>query len=276
MVPEPQSRPHGDRGHIRWPHSRETRYNMAHEATPLPKGGPGCSRRTSYASSLRNADYFVVRNLRDFLLAQTVERVGAGNRVGDVGCGEQPLRRAVEQVGARYLGIDITQNATRTVGVIAGGLDMPFCSDVFDVIFCTEVLEHIPDPATALRELARVLKPTGVLVCTSPFMYPLHEEPRDFHRLTPHFVRLMAEGAGLEIVQLVKLGSEAEVVATMAAHALARPSQYASPPLRYLDSGGRALLRLIVNLLTITWLRFPGHRLPTKIYLSTAYVLRKP
>jgi len=249
---------------------------MAHAAKPLPKGGPGCSRRTSYETSLHNADYFVVRNLQTFLLCQTVELVGAGDWVADVGCGEQPLRQAVEQLGAHYLGIDITQNAARTVSVIAGGVDMPFSSAAFDVIFCTEVLEHIPDPAAALRELARVLKPAGALVCTFPFMYPLHEEPRDFHRLTPHFVRLIAEGTDLEVVKLVKLGSEAEVVATIVAHALARPSRYLLSPLRYLDSAWRASLRLIANLLTITWVRLRGRPLPGKIYLSTACVLRKP
>ena len=48
--------------------------------------------------------------------------------------------------------------------------DLPFqaVEDTFDVIFCTEVLEHLVDPAAALRKLLRCLKPSGVLILTVP------------------------------------------------------------------------------------------------------------
>ena len=39
----------------------------------------------------------------------------------------------------------------------------------FDAILCVEVLEHVPDPLAALRELGRLLKPNGQLILTAPF-----------------------------------------------------------------------------------------------------------
>lgn len=46
---------------------------------------------------------------------------------------------------------------------------LPYASASFDAALCTEVIEHIPDHAAAARELARVLKPGGVLIASVPF-----------------------------------------------------------------------------------------------------------
>lgn len=51
-------------------------------------------------------------------------------------------------------------------------LRLPFPDDTFDRIICSEVFEHIPDDQGAMRELARVLKPGGVLAATVPSWFP--------------------------------------------------------------------------------------------------------
>ena len=56
--------------------------------------------------------------------------------------------------------------------------------DRFDIVFCTQVIEHVPDPAALVAETHRVLRPGGWLVLTGPFWWPHHEEPHDFHRFT--------------------------------------------------------------------------------------------
>ena len=51
-------------------------------------------------------------------------------------------------------------------------LRLPFPDDTFDRVICSEVFEHIPDDEGAMRELARVLKPGGVLAATVPSWFP--------------------------------------------------------------------------------------------------------
>ena len=59
----------------------------------------------------------------------------------------------------------------------------------FDLILCTNVLEHIFDSKTAIKNLNYLLKEKGHLVVSVPFIYPLHDEPNDFWRFTEHALK---------------------------------------------------------------------------------------
>ena len=78
--------------------------------------------------------------------------------------------------------------------------DLPVDSGSFDVVLCTEVLEHVSRPENVLAEMARVLRPGGELVATVPFVMELHEEPNDFYRYTPHALTELLGRAGFEAV----------------------------------------------------------------------------
>ena len=83
---------------------------------------------------------------------------------------------------------------------------LPFQSGAFDAVKATEVLEHVPDPAAALRECARVLRSGGHLVATAPFLERLHGDPGDYARYTETmWARLLAE-AGLRPVRIAPQG----------------------------------------------------------------------
>ena len=58
--------------------------------------------------------------------------------------------------------------------------DIPLKSNSFDYILCSEVFEHLPRPDSALKELARLLKPDGSLLITCPFASSYHQEPYFF------------------------------------------------------------------------------------------------
>src|SRR5690625_2826118 len=70
--------------------------------------------------------------------------------------------------------VDTTAPGTdATASVINGdGTRLPFPDGVFDHIICSEVMEHIPDDASAAAELARVLKPGGRIAVTVPTWLP--------------------------------------------------------------------------------------------------------
>lgn len=62
---------------------------------------------------------------------------------------------------------------------------LPFKSNSIDLVYCTGVLEHVPDLLLAAREIHRVLKPGGRALVCIPFIQPLHNEPQHFFNATP-------------------------------------------------------------------------------------------
>jgi SAM-dependent methyltransferase len=63
---------------------------------------------------------------------------------------------------------------------------LPFRDAAFDVVLCTEVLEHLPEPQRAIHDIFRVLKPGGQLLLTTRFLFPIHDAPHDYFRFTKY------------------------------------------------------------------------------------------
>jgi SAM-dependent methyltransferase len=77
----------------------------------------------------------------------------------------------------------------------------------FDIALCTEVLEHIPDPAAFLARAYRCLRPGGRLVLTVPFAARWHFIPYDYWRYTPSSLDLLLTGAGFLEVHVQARGN---------------------------------------------------------------------
>jgi SAM-dependent methyltransferase len=79
------------------------------------------------------------------------------------------------------------------IAVVTDAQALGLASATFDVVLCTEVLEHIPEPQAAIDEMFRVLKPGGTLLLTTRFLFPIHDAPHDYFRFTKfglqHLVR---------------------------------------------------------------------------------------
>lgn len=82
----------------------------------------------------------------------------------------------------------------------------------YDVIVCTQVLEHVPNPFRAAAELQRILKPGGRLLLTVPAAYPYHAVPRDYWRFTRDSLQLLF-GEHFGEVQIEPWGNRVVVVA---------------------------------------------------------------
>jgi 2-polyprenyl-3-methyl-5-hydroxy-6-metoxy-1,4-benzoquinol methylase len=114
-------------------------------------------------------------------------------RVADVGCGEGELLSGLAAAwpATSLYGVDFAASRLRAAASLAPsrvrlvdadlGAPLPFRDGVFDVVFCTEVLEHLTDPARCLRELRRVLTPAGRLTLSVPNATGF----APFHRLAP-------------------------------------------------------------------------------------------
>ena len=229
-------------------------------------------RRAAYRTSILRGDYFVVHHLQTFLQRALREWVRPGALLADIGCGEQPLRALITELGGHYTGIDVQQNQQGNVEVVADITDIPLPGESFDLILCTEVLEHVPDTYEAFAELVRLCKKGGAVIVTTPFSYPLHEEPYDFVRLTPHQIRECGRRYGLKVAHLETSGNELEVAATVWCNLWTR--------LRAEKGGfGRSvwnvLMRLPVNTVVYTLSALVGRMLPRKYFLSTLSILVK-
>jgi SAM-dependent methyltransferase len=120
-----------------------------------------------------------------------------GARVLDAGAGAAPYRPLFahcEYVTQDWPGT--VHEGARGADVIADLHDLPVEDAVFDAVLCTEVLEHVAEPARVLDELARVLRPGGSVLITVPFVGGLHEEPHDHYRYTSHGLRGLLGRAG--------------------------------------------------------------------------------
>ncbi len=132
----------------------------------------------------------------------------SGARVLDAGAGE--ARFAGWFAEHRYVALDS--------GVGDGDWDysrlhlrsdlarLPLASDSFDAVLCTQVLEHVPDPAGVVAELYRVLRPGGRLYLSAPQGWCEHQQPADYFRFTRFSLRMLLESAGFEGVQVEPMG----------------------------------------------------------------------
>jgi len=101
-------------------------------------------------------------------------------RVLDVGCGMQPFRSYLD-ASCDYVGIDVYKAHKDTV-LIEPNVPWPDIGK-FDVVICTEVLEHVDDLKFIHRQINNVIEGNGRLLVTVPFMYPVHDA-HDYWRFT--------------------------------------------------------------------------------------------
>ena len=141
----------------------------------------------------------------------------------DVGCGKMPYRDFIlknSQVSL-YIGADIEDaivyDHAIKPDVYWDGKNIPIENESIDFIIATETLEHCPHPEIIFNESFRLLKDGGGVFLTTPFIFPLHESPRDEFRFTPFSLERLAKDAGFRGIEVQALGGEKAVLAQILA-----------------------------------------------------------
>ena len=81
--------------------------------------------------------------------------------------------------------------------------DIPVPDKTFDVILCTEVLEHVPEPIKVIEEFSRLLKPQGRLFITAPLGCGIHQEPYIYYGgYTPFWYQLFLPRYDFDIISI--------------------------------------------------------------------------
>jgi SAM-dependent methyltransferase len=99
----------------------------------------------------------------------------------DVGCGVKPYYPFFA-AATSYVGVDVQEN--RNADVHGAVEELPLEDGAFDVVLCTQVLEHVDDPARAVRELLRVTAPGGRVLASTHGVMLYHPNPQDLWRWT--------------------------------------------------------------------------------------------
>jgi SAM-dependent methyltransferase len=138
----------------------------------------------------------------------------AKGRLLDVGCGDKPYQSVFKNV-SEYVGIDLSPKAGipnrlksrfEKIDVFARATELPFCSESYDVVLCTQVIAHIMDPDLFFSEVYRVLRNEGVLLATFPLINPLCEVPHEYFRYTEFSFQELCKRNNLCVEEVQKMG----------------------------------------------------------------------
>ena len=99
-----------------------------------------------------------------------------GKKILDVGCGGGILAEEFARLGCQVIGIDPSSLSLATARAhaqqagleidyrVGVGEDLPFADESFEIVYCSDVLEHVNDLEKVISEITRVLKPNGVFL----------------------------------------------------------------------------------------------------------------
>ncbi|HEY0917989.1 class I SAM-dependent methyltransferase [Devosia sp.] len=146
----------------------------------------------------------------------------------------------------------------------------------YDVIVCTGLLEHVPDPARLIADLHRILRPGGKLVISASAVFSFHEGPDNFFHFTPHAFRLLFRDWS-RIEMLRGASQPFETIGILLQRVLMQCEIF--PPLRPLielmAGGMRHLDRFVGTQYDNTWNRTPEHEIDSMLPSNIQAVIIK-
>jgi SAM-dependent methyltransferase len=209
---------------------------------------PGAERRDPPRTS---ATWVVRSALARWLRAQVDELRPHGRlRVLDVGCGPKPYYPFFADVASEYVGVDVVDNPAAD---LRGAVEaLPVRDASFDVVLCTQVLEHCDDPAQAVRELRRVTAPGGRVLASTHGVQVYHPSPQDLWRWTHEGLRRLFEQNGawssLAVEPAAGTGSALAMLLGTYVEIVLRRTFLARGPVWVLNGVGAALDRRVTSL----------------------------
>lgn len=134
-------------------------------------------------------------------------------RVLDVGCGHKPYKSLFQ--ATEYCGLELDTEYNRlnkAADFYYDGKSFPFSNESFDTVLLNQVIEHVLDTDTLLKEISRVLKRNGGLVITVPFIWDEHEIPNDYMRYSSFGIKQLLSAHGFNIIEHHKSLSDIRII----------------------------------------------------------------
>jgi SAM-dependent methyltransferase len=155
--------------------------------------------------SLFHPNYYGLSKLRDVLIDIIDEFLGDSSKnkvLFDYGCGSKPYKEIFDVVCDKNIGADLESNslADITIDNTTGRVDIE--DNTADIVFSTQVMEHVSSPEVYLSEAKRICKDNGWLIISAPGFFPYHECPDDYWRWTASGLRKILCDNGWEVVKM--------------------------------------------------------------------------
>jgi SAM-dependent methyltransferase len=200
-------------------------------------------------------------NARENWIKERLLELPEGSSILDAGAGDQHHKEHCKhlvytsQDSAQYDGKGDgsgLQTGTYDYGqidIVSDIITIPREDNSFDTILCTEVLEHVPYPDKAVKELHRLLKPGGLLILTTPFCSLTHFAPQHYHTGFNIFwiKKVMEEDIHFKILSVIAYGNYFEYLSQELHRLPSVASKYLQSPV-FLEKEQEAIAT-VVNLL---------------------------
>ncbi|MDR0681038.1 MAG: class I SAM-dependent methyltransferase [Dysgonamonadaceae bacterium] len=143
--------------------------------------------------------------------------------VFDIGCGNKPFEAYIRTLiknydASAYRGCDIIQSSGQKVDIICDVTNIAEKSSTYDIVICTQVIEHVFEHSKVFEEAYRLLKPGGFFIVSSNLVWEIHEAPYDYYRFTKYgFIKLL-ENAGFNVQEAKSNGGKFAVLGQLILH----------------------------------------------------------
>lgn len=152
---------------------------------------------------------------REIWLKNKLLKIRKDSIIIDIGAGELKYKKFcnhlkyISQDFAQYDGIGdgLGQHPGKwdqsKIDIVSDITSIPKNDDSCDAVMCIEVLEHVPDPVSALKEMSRLLKPGGHIIVTAPFCSLTHFSPYYYQNgFSKYFYEYWYDKFGLKIIEM--------------------------------------------------------------------------
>jgi SAM-dependent methyltransferase len=146
--------------------------------------------------------YFQHRRIRKLLRSVAEEFDRSGRIAMEVGAGSTSKHKYFSS--ALYVSSDLVMR--EGINLVEAASHLAFRDHSVDLVICENVIEHVYDPQSLLKETRRVLRRGGCLFLVTPFLFPLHDVPYDFFRYTEYSLkRLLHDYSAVSIHKVLWL-----------------------------------------------------------------------
>ena len=142
---------------------------------------------------------FAKKSTENFIIQKARREIKSGTKIIDIGAGRNKYKKYFNDCDFKTQ--DFQQYGE--IDYVSDIISIPVSDQSFDVIICTEVLEHVIRPDLGIAEMSRVLKPGGVAYITTPFRTGIHCLPHYHSGFSEFWYKYYLEKYGFTDIEII-------------------------------------------------------------------------